>query len=290
MSVEALEGKLLSRLTKTIHTHELLRKGDLVMVCLSGGKDSYTLLHLLEQARRRWAVKFELIAVHLDQQQPDYDGAPLKNWLERFGVPFEILSEDTYSEVIERTPEGGTPCAACSRLRRGILYTAAQRLGATKIALGHHREDTLETFLLNLVYSGRMQAMPARYTTDDGRFEVIRPLIECAESDIATFAASAGFPILPCNLCGSQKDLKRDAMNALLRQLETMNPHVRQSMLGALSNVRATHLLDTEVAQAWAARPEHLAARSQAKETPVRFAARPVHSSVDVLLTPPGPR
>jgi tRNA 2-thiocytidine biosynthesis protein TtcA len=257
------------------------------MVCLSGGKDSYTMLHLLELARRRWEVKFELVAVHLDQQQPGYDGAPLRTWLEKSGVPFEILSEDTYSEVLERTPEGGTPCAACSRLRRGILYTAAQRLGATRIALGHHREDTLETFLLNLVYSGRMQAMPARYTTDDGRFEVIRPLIECAESDIATFAAEARFPILPCNLCGSQKDLKRDAMNTLLQQLEKMNPHVRQSMLGALSNVRPTHLLDDEVALAWAERPKHLEARSKPKETQVRFSALPVHSSVDVLLAPP---
>ena len=288
MSVEALEGKLLSRVTRTLHTHELIREGDLVMVCLSGGKDSYTMLHLLEGARRRWETKFELVAVHLDQRQPGYDGTPLRKWLEASGVRFEILSEDTYSEVLERTPEGGTPCAACSRLRRGILYTAAQRLGATKIALGHHREDTLETFLLNLVYSGRLQAMPARYTTDDGRFEVIRPLIECAESDIATFATAANFPIIPCNLCGSQKDLKRDAMNALLQQLETMNPHVRQSMLGALGNVRATHLLDAEVALAWAARPEHVSARSQAKETKVRFGAMPVHSSIDVLLTPPG--
>ena len=282
---EVLEGKLLSKLTKTIHTHGLIREGDRVMVCLSGGKDSYTMLHLLELARRRWEVKFELVAVHLDQQQPGYDGAPLRKWLEASGIAFEILSEDTYSEVIERTPEGGTPCAACSRLRRGILYTAAQRLGATRIALGHHREDTLETFLLNLVYTGRMQAMPARYTTDDGRFEVIRPLIECAEADIATFAAGAGFPILPCNLCGSQKDLKRDAMNALLTQLEKMNPHVRQSMLGALGNVRPTHLLDVELAQAWAEKPE--LARSSPKETVARFMARPVHSSVDMLLSPP---
>lgn len=287
MSADALEVKLLSRVTKTLHAYELVREGDRVMVCLSGGKDSYTMLHLLERARRHSKVKFELVAVHLDQQQPGYDGAPLRKWLEASGVPFEILSEDTYSEVLERTPEGGTPCAACSRLRRGILYTAAQRLGATRIALGHHREDTLETFLLNLVYSGRMQAMPARYTTDDGRFEVIRPLIECAEVDIATFAAEARFPILPCNLCGSQKDLKRDAMNGLLQQLEQLNPHVRQSMLGALSNVRATHLLDSEVALAWAERPKHLEARSQAKETKVRFAAMPVHSSVDVLLAPP---
>lgn len=282
---EALQGKLLSKLTRTIHTHGLLREGDRVMVCLSGGKDSYTLLHLLELARRRWETKFELVAVHLDQRQPGYDGARLRKWLEASGIAFEILSEDTFSEVVERTPEGGTPCAACSRLRRGILYTAAQRLGATRIALGHHREDTLETFLLNLVFTGRLQAMPARYTTDDGRFEVIRPLIECAEADIATFAASAGFPILPCNLCGSQQDLKRDAMNALLTQLETMNPHVRQSMLGALSNVRPTHLLDAELAEAWAGRPE--LSRSKPKETVAKFAALPVHSNVDLLLAPP---
>jgi tRNA 2-thiocytidine biosynthesis protein TtcA len=279
MSAEALEVRLLSKMTRTLHQHELVKEGERVMVCLSGGKDSYTMLHLLELARRHSKVKFELIAVHLDQRQPGYDGEPLRRWMEKSGVPFEILSEDTYSEVLERTPSGGTFCATCSRLRRGILYTAAERLGCKRIALGHHREDTLETFLLNLVYSGRMQAMPAKYTTDDGRFEVIRPLIECAESDIAAFASAVGFPILPCNLCGSQKDLKREAMNKLLEQLEAMNPHVRQSMLGALSNVRATHLLDREVALAWAKRPEHVEARSQPKETAVRFAALPVHAS-----------
>jgi tRNA 2-thiocytidine biosynthesis protein TtcA len=287
MSIETAEARLLSRVTKTIHGHGLLRAGDRVMVCVSGGKDSFTLLHLLEAFRRRAPFSFELVAVHLDQRQPGYDGAPLRRWLEASGLPFELLSEDTFSEVVARTPEGGTPCAACSRLRRGILYTAAQRLGATRIALGHHREDTLETFLLNLVYAGRLQAMPATYRTDDGRFEVIRPLIECAEQDIASFAALAKFPILPCNLCGSQKDLKRDAMNALLTQLEAMNPHVRSSMLGALGNVRATHLLDTELQEAWAARPPHVPARSEKKQTAVRFAALPVHSNVDVLLSPP---
>lgn len=203
MATEVLEGRLLSRLTRTIHHHRLIAPGDKVMVCLSGGKDSYTLLHLLELARRRWEFEFELVAVHLDQRQPGYDGAPLRRWLEASGIAFEILSEDTYSEVIERTAEGGTPCAA--------------------------------------------------------------------------FAAGVGFPILPCNLCGSQKDLKRDAMNGLLQQLESMNPNVRQSMVGALSNVRATHLLDREVAEAWAARPAHLEARSQPKETIARFAALPVH-------------
>lgn len=284
-----IELKLRSKLMRTVHDHALLREGDRVMVCISGGKDSLTMLHLLERVQRELPFSFELVAVHLDQRQPGYDGSALRAWLASRKTPFEILSEDTYREVVARTPEGATFCAACSRLRRGILYTAAARLGANKIALGHHREDTLETFLLNLVYSGRMQAMPAKYRTDDGRFEVIRPLIECAEKDIAELARANAFPILPCNLCGSQKDLKRDQMGALLAQLEAMNPHVRQSMLGALSNVRATHLLDAELNAAWSARPAEIPARSAAKETPVRFAALPVHGShvVETLLQPP---
>lgn len=289
MTETATEFRLRSRLMRTVYDHSLLREGDRVMVCISGGKDSLTMLHLLERAQRELPFSFELIAVHLDQRQPGYDGSALRSWLAARKTPFEILSEDTYSEVVARTAEGATFCAACSRLRRGILYTAAARLGANKIALGHHREDTLETFLLNLVYSGRMQAMPARYRTDDGRFEVIRPLIECAEKDIAELARANAFPILPCNLCGSQKDLKRDQMGALLAQLEKMNPHVRQSMLGALSNVRATHLLDVELDAAWSARPAEIPARSEAKETAVRFAALPVHGShvVETLLQPP---
>jgi tRNA 2-thiocytidine biosynthesis protein TtcA len=283
----AVERRLLSRMTRTVHEHALLAEGDKVMVCLSGGKDSYAMLHLLRQLRRHSPFKFELIAVHLDQQQPGYDGAPLRRWLEASGVAFEILSEDTYSEVVARTKEGGTFCAACSRLRRGILYTAAARLGVNKIALGHHREDTLETFLLNLLYTGKLQAMPATYRTDDGRFEVIRPLIECAEAELVTLAQELGFPILPCNLCGSQRDLKRESMGQLLTQLEALNPHVRQSMLGALSNVRATHLLDAELSEAWSKRPETIPARAQAKATAARFTALPVHSSIEVLLSPP---
>lgn len=290
MTHEALELKLRSKVMRTVHEHALLTKGDRVMVCISGGKDSLTMLHLLERAQRELPFEFELVAVHLDQRQPGYDGTALRSWLAARKTPFEILSEDTYSEVLERTKDGGTYCATCSRLRRGILYTAAARLGATKIALGHHREDTLETFLLNLVYSGRLQAMPAKYRTDDGRFEVIRPLIACAESEIASLAQALQFPILPCNLCGSQRDLKREAMGTLLTQLESMNPHVRQSMLGALSNVRATHLLDAELSTAWSARPSDIPARSQAKETAVRFAALPIHGSshaVETLLQPP---
>lgn len=268
----ALELKLISRMTKTIHAHQLLREGDRVMVCLSGGKDSYTMLHGLERVRRKLPFQVELVAVHLDQRQPGYDGAPLVRYLERVGVRFEILSENTYEVVKERMASGQTPCASCSRLRRGILYSAAERLGCTKLALGHHREDTLETLLLNLVFTGKLQAMPAKYTTDDGRFEVIRPLIEVAEADIARFAALEGFPILPCTLCGSAPDLKRDAMGRLLSQLEALNPLVRESMMGALKNVRPSHLLDAEVAAAWASSQP----AGAASEKPKRFAALPV--------------
>ena len=278
----SLERRLLSRVTKTAHTHRLLEADDRVMVCLSGGKDSYTMLHMLSHLTRTLPFKVELVAVHLDQQQPGYDGTPLIRWLEEREHRFEILSEDTYATVKERMASGQTPCASCSRLRRGILYSAATRLGATKIALGHHREDTLETLLLNLVYTGKLQAMPAQYTTDDGQHRVIRPLIECAEADIARFAALEAFPLLPCTLCGSQPDLKRDAMNRLLGDLERLNPHVRESMLGALSNVRPTHLLDAEVAEAWAARPAHL----EAKSRPVRDKAIPLFLALPVLSRP----
>lgn len=250
--------RLMQGMQRTISRYQLIRPGDRIMVAVSGGKDSYTLLDLLWQARRKAPIEFELVAVHLDQVQPGYDGKPLADWLASYGAPFEILREDTYSIVKELTQPGDTYCAPCSRLRRGILYTAAARLGCNKIALGHHREDTLHTTLLNMLYAGKLQAMPASYRTDDGRFEVIRPLIECAESDIAAHATSAQYPILPCNLCGSQDGLKRKQVAALLTQLETTIPDVRSVMLHALQNVRPSHLLDTEVARAWELRPEEV--------------------------------
>jgi tRNA 2-thiocytidine biosynthesis protein TtcA len=240
--------KLLARaMTRTIASHALIEAGDHVMVAVSGGKDSYTLLDLLWEARRKAPFAFELTAVHLDQGQPGYDGRPLRDWLERFGAPHQIVRRDTYSKVMEVVAPGKSYCGPCSRMRRGILYRTAQELGCNKIALGHHRDDALETLLLNLFYGGKLQAMPAGYQTDDGRFVVIRPLIECAERDIEQHAQDCAYPILPCNLCGSQEGLKREAMAALLQQLERDNPHVRSVMLNALRNVRPTHLLDPTV-------------------------------------------
>ncbi len=249
---EILRKRLSRLMLRTVGAFDLIANGDRILVALSGGKDSYTLLDLLSSARRKAPVEFELIAFHLDQAQPGYDGRPLADWLERFGVPFEIHREDTYSTVVRQAEEGGKSyCAPCSRLRRGILYSAAERLECNKIALGHHRDDALETLLLNLFFGGKLQAMPASYRTNDGRFEVIRPLVECAERDIARHAEYAAYPILPCNLCGSQEGLKRERIAALLERLEEEHPNVRDVMLAAIKNVRPSHLLDREVAEAW---------------------------------------
>lgn len=245
-------ARLSKTMLKTIGSHQLIEEGDKILVAISGGKDSYTMLDLLQAARRKSPVHYELVAVHLDQGQPGYDGTALAAWLEDFGAPWEIITEDTYSAVIELAGEdNATYCGPCSRLRRGILYTTAERLGCNKIALGHHRDDALETLLLNLFYAGRLQAMPACYRTVDERFEVIRPLIECAEADIAAHSEARGYPIIPCNLCGAQDNLKRDEVARLLSELEKNNPGLRQSMLSAIRNVRPSHLLDREVAAAW---------------------------------------
>lgn len=244
---DQLKKRLTRKITRTNKVYRLLGEGDKVMVAISGGKDSYTLLDLLHSARKRLPFKYDVVAVHLDQQQPGYDGVPLRSWLEQSEIPFEILSKDTYSIVKELTPEGGTYCAPCSRLRRGILYSAAERLGCNKIALGHHRDDALETLLMNMFYSGRLQSMPAIYRTNDGRFDVIRPLIECAEEDIAEYAQLKAFPILPCNLCGNQEGLKRVEMKRLLADLELRNPSIRDVMLASMKHIRPSHLLDHDL-------------------------------------------
>jgi tRNA 2-thiocytidine biosynthesis protein TtcA len=277
--VDRIEHKLYRQLRQTVGRYDLLADGDRVLVAISGGKDSYTMLTLLERLVGRLPFSVELVAVHLDQAQPGYDGRPLLEWLRARGTRFEILREDTYSVVTDKLQPGATYCSLCSRLRRGVLYSAAERLGCTKIALGHHREDALETFLMNLLFSGRLQAMPARYRTNCERFEVIRPLIECPEDRIREHAEAAGYPILPCNLCGSQPGLKREAMAELLGDLEArFGERVRPVMLNALRNVRASHLLDVDVAAQWAARPADVRPDPSAAPLPSHARALPVLS------------
>jgi tRNA 2-thiocytidine biosynthesis protein TtcA len=240
----AAERSLLRDTGRAIGDFQLIGEGDRILVALSGGKDSYSMLVLLRALQRRAPVRFSLLAVHLDQGHPGYDGTPLRSWLEREGFDHHILREDTYAIVTEKIPEGKTTCSLCSRLRRGILYRVASELGCNKIALGHHRDDALETLLLNLFFGGKLAAMPARLTSDDGQHVVIRPLIYCAEQTVARFATEQAFPILPCNLCGSRGEAQRQQMKALLDRMEAEHPQLRQSMLAALGNVNPSHLLD----------------------------------------------
>jgi tRNA 2-thiocytidine biosynthesis protein TtcA len=247
-----LVRRLLRDVGRAIADWDLVRDGDRIMVAMSGGKDSYALMVLLQALQRKAPVRFELVGVHLDQGHPGYDGRPLERWLADAGVEHHILREDTYSIVTDKIPEGKTYCSLCSRLRRGILYKAADQLRCTKIALGHHRDDALETLLLNLFFGGKLAAMPARLVSDDGAHVVIRPLINCAERDLAAFADERAFPILPCNLCGSQSQAQRKQMKALLTTLEAQHPRLRESMLAALGNVNPSHLLDPTVTKATA--------------------------------------
>jgi len=244
---DRLEEKLIAALARASAEHRLIEPGDRILVAVSGGKDSHTMLHLLRQIRSRAPFPFSLIAVNVDQGHPGFPAELLPAYFVENGYEYRIVREDTYSIVKEKTPEGKTYCSLCSRLRRGILYTLASEIGATKIALGHHRDDLVETLMLNLFYSGQLKAMPARLHSDDGRHVVIRPLAYCSEADIAEYARRKAFPIVPCDLCGSQEDLKRKAVKRLIDALHAENPHVRGNLFAALSNVRPTHLLDKEL-------------------------------------------
>ncbi len=251
-----LEKKLLRAAGDAIADFALVEPGDRILVAVSGGKDSWTLLHVLMRLRERAPVEFELVAVNLDQGQPGYPAHVVEDHLRAVGVPYRMIARDTYSVVRRLVPEGKTTCPVCSRLRRGVLYGAAIELGCTKIALGHHRDDLVETLLLSALYSGRLKSMPPRLHARDGRNVVVRPLCYAAEEDIAAFAEAMRFPIVPCDLCGSQPNLRRKRVKALLAELSREHPTVKGNLLAALGHVVPSHLLDRDLARAVAATGE----------------------------------
>ena len=239
-----LEKRLCREVGKAIVDFNMIEEGDKVMVCMSGGKDSYTLLDILIKMKARAPIHFDLVAVNLDQKQPGFPEHILPEYLATTGVPFHIENEDTYSIVKKLIPEGKTTCSLCSRLRRGILYRVADELGCTKIALGHHRDDILQTLLLNMFFGGKLKSMPPKLVSDDGRHVVIRPLAFVAEKDTTQWAKVRQFPIIPCNLCGSQENLQRKQVGEMLREWQKKYPGRVENMFNALQNVVPSHLLD----------------------------------------------
>ena len=254
-----LAKRLRRQVGQAIGDFRLIEEGDRVMVCVSGGKDSYGLLDVLLALQEKSPVRFELIAVNLDQKQPGFPARVLPEYLAARGVAYRIVEQDTYSVVKRLVPQGKTMCSLCSRLRRGVLYRVAGELGATKIALGHHRDDILATFFLNLFYGGKLKAMAAKLVSDDGRHVVIRPLAYAKEDDLAAHAQAKGFPIIPCTLCGSQENLQRKVVREMLREWERGHPGRVESIVRALTDVRPSHLLDRQLFDFAGLRPTGIA-------------------------------
>lgn len=246
-TLQKLRKYLEGRTGKAIIDYNMIEDGDTVLVCLSGGKDSYTLLTMLMALQQRAPIKFRLIAMNLDQKQPGFPEDILPRYFESIGIEYRIVEADTYSVVKEKIPEGKTTCSLCSRLRRGIIYRTAKELGANKIALGHHRDDMVHTLFLNLLFGGKLKAMPPKLVTDDKAHIVIRPLAYCAESDIAKFARGMEFPIIPCNLCGSQDNLQRQKIKEMMHDWDKRFPGRTESVLTAMQNIVPSHLADSEL-------------------------------------------
>jgi tRNA 2-thiocytidine biosynthesis protein TtcA len=246
-AVQRLEKRILRATAQAILDFSMVEEGDRIMVAVSGGKDSYTLLHVLMRLRERAPIDFDLVAVNLDQGQPGYPAHVVEDHFKAVGVPYRMIVRDTYSVVRRLVPEGKTTCSVCSRLRRGVLYGAAIEMGCTKIALGHHRDDLVETLLLSALYSGALKSMPPKLRAKDGKNVVVRPLCYAPEEDIAAFAAEMRFPIVPCDLCGSQPNLRRRRVKGLLAELSAEHPAVKGNLLHALAHVVPSHLLDREL-------------------------------------------
>ncbi|GAA3606376.1 tRNA 2-thiocytidine(32) synthetase TtcA [Gibbsiella greigii] len=246
-NLNKLQKRLRRNVGEAIADFNMIEEGDRIMVCLSGGKDSYTMLEILRNLQQSAPVNFSLVAVNLDQKQPGFPEHILPAYLENLGVEYLIVEENTYGIVKEKIPEGKTTCSLCSRLRRGILYRTATELGATKIALGHHRDDILQTLFLNMFYGGKMKGMPPKLMSDDGKHVVIRPLAYCREKDIERFAQAKAFPIIPCNLCGSQPNLQRQVIGDMLRDWDKRYPGRLETMFSAMQNVVPSHMCDTEL-------------------------------------------
>lgn len=242
-----LEKRLCRQVGEAIGDYNMIEDGDKVMVCLSGGKDSYAMLDILLKLKARAPIHFDIVAVNLDQKQPGFPAEVLPNYLTQLGVPFHIETQDTYSIVTRVIEEGKTTCGLCSRLRRGILYRVADELGATKIALGHHRDDILETFLLNLFYGGKLKAMPPKLVSDDKKHVVIRPLAYAVETDLERYAVVQQYPIIPCNLCGSQDNLQRQAMKNMINEWDRTKKGWVESMFSAMGNIVPSHLMDADL-------------------------------------------